>query len=434
MRARAALGPLRPEVVLRVGAPPASRALGAWLAALGPTGRHVRFDAPWALPGSGPHRRRRRLGFPRPAVPGRGRRGERPDRRGRGVRGGLGLGPRPRRRPPSTPCWVARPSSAGLMVCASALCTPARGLDARRVVLDADPGRRRWGRAPSRRTWWRGVRQPGRMDRRGRLDCARGGHRPHPGRDPHVRAARRPRFLPRPVRPRAGGPRGRGRGDDRRRRQRRRRDLLGPCPMRPGSARICSSGLSPRRRHNSPGGRRGGARVRRRGRRCRRRSSTPPSARPRTPPGASASWWCGPSAPRTWPCMLPSRRRSRRRSTCFVPASGGSAACRRRRSRAATEFVATVLSTAATSASRSAAGSAEVISSGGMPVRTRERAQPTLADGRRCSLARATMWHCGLPPICRPGIASESTIIWWAVTRSSTTSGRTPGGVSAKCP
>jgi 2-succinyl-5-enolpyruvyl-6-hydroxy-3-cyclohexene-1-carboxylate synthase len=44
VRARAALGPLRPEVVLRVGAPPASRALGTWLAVLGPTVRHVLVD------------------------------------------------------------------------------------------------------------------------------------------------------------------------------------------------------------------------------------------------------------------------------------------------------------------------------------------------------------------------------------------------------
>ena len=43
--------------------------------------------------------------------------------------------------------------------------------------------------------------------------------------------------------------------------------------------------------------------------------------------------------------------------------------------------------------------------------RRRESAQPTLAAGTCSSLAIATMWHCGLPSMRRPGIASERTII-----------------------
>jgi 2-succinyl-5-enolpyruvyl-6-hydroxy-3-cyclohexene-1-carboxylate synthase len=46
VRSRVALGPLRPEVVLRVGAPPAGRPLGTWLAALGPTVRRILVDPP----------------------------------------------------------------------------------------------------------------------------------------------------------------------------------------------------------------------------------------------------------------------------------------------------------------------------------------------------------------------------------------------------
>ena len=45
-----------------------------------------------------------------------------------------------------------------------------------------------------------------------------------------------------------------------------------------------------------------------------------------------------------------------------------------------------------------------------MPVRTRLRAQPTLAAGTPSSFATATMWHWGLPSMRRPGIASDSTI------------------------
>ncbi len=41
--------------------------------------------------------------------------------------------------------------------------------------------------------------------------------------------------------------------------------------------------------------------------------------------------------------------------------------------------------------------------SAGMPVRTRLSAQPTLAAISPSSLATATMWHCGLPSMRRPG-------------------------------
>ena len=70
-------------------------------------------------------------------------------------------------------------------------------------------------------------------------------------------------------------------------------------------------------------------------------------------------------------------------------------------------------------------GSRHVISVAGMPVRTRERAHPTLAATSPCSLAIATMWHCGLPSMRNPGMASESTMSCLPFTRSSTTSGST---------
>ena len=119
----------------------------------------------------------------------------------------------------------------------------------------------------------------------------------------------------------------------------------------------------------------------------------------------------------------------RQQSRCCAPRS---AALSSAAYLATIESVAAVRSSASTTSARREAGTAQVLSVAGMPVRTRDRAQPTLATTSPCSLAAATMWHWGLPSIRRPGRASESTIRARADKRRSTTSGSI--GVSVSGP
>ena len=60
---------------------------------------------------------------------------------------------------------------------------------------------------------------------------------------------------------------------------------------------------------------------------------------------------------------------------------------------ATVESISAVATTRATRSSNRPAGRAQVISSGGIPVRARLSAHPTLAAAVSWSLASATMWH-----------------------------------------
>ena len=362
VRSRAALGPLRPEVVLRVGAPPASRALASWQAALTAAGAsHVLVD------------------------PSRTFRRPRPCRRGRVAAASRGR------------CAAAPPTPlAGSGGAPAGGSTPGTAAEAaaqarhRRGARRERRAHRTGGRASPRRRRARPLERSS-SPRRCRSATSTPTPRPRDGRTDGVRepgangidgvvstvlgvaasgvsagspAARAARFgllgdlaffhdLSALVR---GAHEERRRRDDRRRRQRRRRDLLVPARMRPELERALferafatpqSPGprpRSPRRsvagctgRRRRPSSRRLSARRaprrgvqrRRRPHGARRRTSrsTPPSraavvAAVDRAPRVAASWR---SAARRW------RRSARRPSRSRRCARSARRACRGRR-------------------------------------------------------------------------------------------------------
>ncbi len=92
----------------------------------------------------------------------------------------------------------------------------------------------------------------------------------------------------------------------------------------------------------------------------------------------------------------------------------------------------TVASSVSTASSSFAPGITQVISSGRIPVLDRLSAQPTLAAITCCSLAIATIWHCGLPSTGMSGNASFSVMRPSPLIRRRTTSGAT--GLSSRGP